>query len=231
MLVAVASAETAPDSGSVPPANAAQGVEWKPLLRQSALFLGIQHGTRIVTQQGTRGALKGPYFRDWFRSVGGLGGWDDGDGPLANYVGHSLQGAVAGYIWIQNDPFSRRQQFGLTRGYIRSRLRAFAWNTAYSTQYEIGPVSDAAIGNVGLRPETKGMVDLVITPTVGTAWLLTEDALDRHVILWLERRTDNRWVKMMTRSWLNPGRSMANMLRFRVPWHRDTRGGILKRPD
>ncbi|MCS7024619.1 MAG: hypothetical protein NZV14_07440 [Bryobacteraceae bacterium] len=194
------------------------------------MFLGLQHGFRLATQPGTREALKGRYFRDWFNSVGGLGGWDDGDGPLANYVGHSLQGAISGYIWIQNDPFGRRQQFSWTRAYVRSRLRAFAWSTLYSTQYEIGPISDAAIGNVGLRPETKGMVDLVITPTVGMAWLVTEDVLDRHFIQWIERRTGSPWIKLMTRSWLNPGRSMANMLRFRVPWYRDTREGVFRRP-
>lgn len=34
---------------------------------------------------------------------------------------------------------------------------------------------------------------------------------------------------MMMRSWLNPSRSFSNALRFKAPWYRDSRGGILLR--
>jgi hypothetical protein len=205
-----------------------QGFRWGPALRQSAIFLSIQHGFRVGLQPGTREQLKGPYIRDWTRSVRGISGWKDGDPPIANYVGHPLQGSVAGYIFVQNSPTSAAREFGFTQAYWHSRLKATAWSAVYSTQYEIGPFSDAAIGNVGLRPGTKGAVDLVITPALGMAWMVTEDALDRHLLLPLERRVHNRWLKVMTRMWLNPSRTMANVLRGEAPWHRDTRRGFWK---
>ena len=59
----------------------------------------------------------------------------------------------------------------------------------------------------------------MITPTVGTGWLLTEEALDRYVIRHLE--TKGRGMKMLVRTFLNPMRSVANMLRLKEPWYRD----------
>ncbi|MBL8292622.1 MAG: hypothetical protein JNN08_12340 [Bryobacterales bacterium] len=206
-----------------------RGFAWRPALRQSAIFLGIQHGFRVGLQSGTREQLKGPFFRDWGRSVKGMSGWEDGDPPIANYVGHPLQGAVASYIYVQNAPDAAAREFSFTEPYWRSRLMATAWNAVYSTQYEIGPLSDASIGNVGLRPGTKGAVDLVITPVLGMAWMITEDALDRHLAARLENRIKARWVNALVRTWINPSRSMANVLRGEAPWHRDTRPGLWKR--
>lgn len=206
-----------------------RGFAWGPALKQSAIFLGIQHGFRVGLQSGTREQLKGPFLRDWGRSVKGLSGWGDGDPPIANYVGHPLQGAVASYIYVQNAPNAAAREFSFTEPYWRSRLMATAWNAVYSTQYEIGPLSDASIGNVGLRPGTKGAVDLVITPVLGMAWMVTEDALDRHLAARLENKIKARWLNALVRTWINPSRSMANVLRGEAPWHRDTRPGLWKR--
>jgi hypothetical protein len=57
--------------------------------------------------------------------------------------------------------------------------------------------------------------------------LIAEDFLDEKLILPFERRFENKWARMMMRSWLNPSRSFANALRFKVPWYRDSRGGIM----
>ena len=206
-----------------------RGFQWGKALKQSGMFLAIQHGFRVGLQPGTREELKGPYFKDWGRSVRGMSGWRDGDPPIANYIGHPLQGSVASYIYIQNAPSAAAREFGFTAPYWKSRLMATGWNAIYSTQYEIGPFSDAAIGNVGRRRGTKGAVDLVITPVLGMGWLVTEDAVDRHVVRWLEKRVRNRWLNVAFRSWLNPSRSMANVLRGEAPWHRDTRPGFWKR--
>jgi hypothetical protein len=43
----------------------------------------------------------------------------------------------------------------------------------------------------------------------------------------LENRTANRPLLLLARSFLNPGRSFANLMAFRVPWHRETRIGLL----
>jgi hypothetical protein len=196
-----------------------------PALRQSFTFLFMQQSFRVATQTGTRRELEGPYFRDWFTSVGNIRGWHDGDPVIANYVAHPMEGAVAGYIQVQNDPRFRKVRFG-DEGYWRSRWRAFLWSTIYSTNYEVGPLGDGAIGNVGKQPGTKGVVDLVVTPTLGMGWMMTEDALDRHLIARIERKWRNPAARLMIRSWLNPSRSMANVLRGRWPWYRDDRGGV-----
>ncbi len=171
--------------------------------------------------------MKGPFFRDYMLSVGNMHGWSDGDPFMVNYVGHPLQGAVASFIWIQNDAQRYRlAEFGKNKDYWKSRLRATAWSWAYSTQFELGPLSEASIGNVQNTWPQQGFVDHVITPSVGLGWTIMEDFLDKHVILPFENRVENNWARMMVRSWLNPGRSMANAMAFQVPWKRDTRAGI-----
>ena len=176
-----------------------------------------------MTEPGSRAELRGPFFKDYALSVRGYGGWKDGDSQFVNYVGHPMMGASSGWIYVHNDPRARRQQFGLTKDYWSSRLRAAAWSTAYSAIFELGPVSEASIGNRGKERWSAGLVDLVITPTLGTGLLVLEDLLDRHVVLPIERRWPNRVVVALTRSWLNPNRSFANMLRLKKPYHRDTR--------
>jgi hypothetical protein len=82
----------------------------------------------------------------------------------------------------------------------------------------LGPISQSSIGNVGMYGHM-GYVDLVMTPTVGTAWLISEEAIDRYVIRHIE--TQSPIVKALARMFLNPMRTVANLLRFREPWYRD----------
>lgn len=202
-------------------------LDWGGLLQQNALFLGVQQGFRAGFQQGTRDELKGAYFRDYFKSINGFRGWDDGDAFIANYVAHPLQGATYGYTYLHNHAREKYIPVDFSSGdYWRSRMKALAWSAVASTHYELSPLGDPGIGNVGMAPGTKGAVDLVVTPTAGLAVLLAEDYLDSTVVTPFERRFHNRWARMMVRSFLNPSRSMANLLRFKVPWHRDTRAGI-----
>lgn len=204
------------------------GFGWRRAYQQSLLFLGIQHAFRLATEAGTREELGGPFLKDYFRSVGKLRAWKDGDPFLVNYIGHPMQGAVTGYIQIQNDPRGRYQEIGLDKAYWKSRLKAFAWNAVYSTQFEIGPLGEAAIGNVGLKPVSTSphpmaWVDIVVTPTLGTAWLVGEDALDRWLVKPLERKVKKYPAVMIIRGFLNPSRSFANVLRGKWPWYRDDR--------
>ena len=202
-------------------------LQWKPLLLQNALFLGTQHTFRIATQEETRGNLRGPFIRDYFKSINGFEGWHDGDSWLANYVGHPMQGAVYGYTYLQNHTREKFLPVDFhSRDYWKSRFKAMAWMTVASTHYELGPLGEAAFGNTGLRPGTKGAVDLVITPTLGLSLLIVEDFLDDRVVVPLERRIHNKFLRLFLRSALNPDRAMANLLRFKVPWHRDTRAGV-----
>ena len=56
--------------------------------------------------------------------------------------------------------------------------------------------------------------------------MIAEDVTDRYLIMGLENRTGNRMLIILTRSFLNHGRSFANLMAFRVPWNRDTRIGL-----
>ena len=204
------------------------GFQWGSALRQAALFMGIQHGFRLATEAGSRADLKGPFIKDYFTTLTKLRGWDDGDPFLVNYIGHPMMGSVTGYIQIQNDPRGIGQELGLSKGYWKSRLKAFGWSFVYSTQFELGPLSEASLGNVGIRPydgrkHPMAYVDIAVTPVVGTAWLVGEDALDKYLIRQLDRKVDNRVLRALLRSFLNPTRSMANVLRGKYPWDRDDR--------
>ena len=204
------------------------GVQWRKLYRQSLLFLSIEHGFRLATQPDTRASLRGPFFKDYFKSVRNLRGWGDGDPFLTNYIGHGMMGAVTGFMWLNNDPKSRKPDVQFNREYFKHRLRAMTFSAVYSTQFELGLISEATLGNVGLVPGDKSphpmaYTDLVITPTLGTLWLIGEDALERFVVRPIERRTSNRFSRLMVRSWLNPSRSFANLLRGKWFWYRDDR--------
>jgi hypothetical protein len=190
-------------------------------VKQAMLFLAIQHGYAF-TQPKTRAAIKGKFWKDYVNSVKSLHGWSDGGRFFTNYIAHPMQGGFLGYIQIQNDPKGIKQEFGLSGTYWRSRMKAMAWTAAWSTQFEIGPVSQASIGNVGLNGK-QTYVDIVVTPTLGTAWLVAEDAIDRFLMKRIERRTDSLYVTIFARMLLSPTRTLANVFRFKKPWHRDRR--------
>ena len=196
-----------------------QSFHWLTAIKQSLLFLGVQHGY-AMTQPKTRRDLKGPFFKDYVRSVKSLHGWEDGGRFFTNYVAHPMQGSLLGFIQIQNDPNGMNLSYDNSNAYWRSRLKALAWSAAWSTQFEIGPVSQASIGNVGLHGK-QTYVDLVVTPIGGFGLLVLEDFLDKHIISKIERRNSSFYFKVSSRTFLNPTRSVANLLRFKTPWYRD----------
>jgi hypothetical protein len=196
---------------------------WKGALGQSGLLLGIQHSLRMV-QEKTRAHLDGPFWPDYRKSVAGLSGWNDGNPVITNYVGHPMMGAITGYIQIQNDPRGLALEWDpRNRAYWMSRFKAFGWATLYSTSYELAPWGEAGIGNVGYDRGTMGYVDLVVTPAGGFGMILLEDYLDKNVIRKLEQGKSIGKARLL-RVILNPQRSIANLLRFKRPSHRDTRG-------
>ena len=198
------------------------GFDWSAAAEQSFFFLTFQHSLRL-TQDKTVRELEGPFFADYWQSVKNLKGWKDADPAFTNYVAHPMQGAVAGYIQIQNDPRGATLQFSGDPRYWKSRLRATAWSAIYSTQFELGLYSEASIGNVGMKPGTMGYVDLVVTPIGGLGWMVGEDALDRFLVEPVERKWNNRRITRVLRVALSPTRSFANVLRFQKPWKRDSR--------
>lgn len=227
-----------PSAGSAQPAplraNSAEGVDWTGLFRASARFLAIEHGFRLLTEPGTRSGLSGSFFKNYGRAVSSLHGWADGDEFYVNYIGHPMQGSVAGFLWAGSDRAYRGAEFGLNRLYWRSRLRAAAFAWAYSEQFEVGPFSEASIGAIQAQFPQQGFVDHAVTPAVGLGWMIGEDVVDRFVVRRIEGATRSPLMRLLSRSVLNPSRSFANVLQGEVPWHRGTREGVLafapKRP-
>jgi hypothetical protein len=216
----------APQTTSKPAAKPEpEGFQAKPALLQAGLFLGIQQGFRFG-QVKTQRELGGPFFKDWFASVRGLHGWKDGGRQFTNYVAHPMYGAMTGFIFVQNDSSAKRQEFGLSGDYWKSRLKAAAWTAAVSTQFELGPVSQASLGNVGAghhEANKMGVVDLVLTPSLGLVWMVLEDALDRHFLQRIEARTSSVNTVRILRLMFNPMHGAANLLRFRMLWYKDYR--------
>lgn len=198
-------------------------VQWKSLMNGSLFYLGAMHSFRLGTEAGTREALHNSVVGGYFKALGAMHGWSDGDGYYENYLGHPIEGAVSGYIWIQNDPRYRNVQFGTDRDYWMSRLRAYGFAWAFSEQFEIGPLSEASIGQIQRYCCQYGFVDHVITPNGGLVWMLAGDALDRYVTVPIENRVHNRNVRILTRMALNPPQTFANLMMLHFPWRRENR--------
>ena len=208
-------------------------VSWWRVLAQSFYFLSTQHLGNIGLDHDTRNALvNGSFWGDyvycvehyrWWR-------WKDDDPFLVDYIGHPMMGAVTSSIYEQNDPKQRALMFENTRRYWMGRLRAMAYSAAYSGQWKVGPLSEASIGNTGLfyyirRPDgiwtnETGMQDFFITPIGGMAWNVGEDVIDRYILRHVRHARRNKWV-LLASALTTPGKSAANLTRFRAPYYRD----------
>jgi|SRR5271166_525694 len=209
-----------------PKEAAADRFQWKPALTQYGLEISIQHGWRFAHEPGTRSATgNGHWYSDWIHSIGETRGWDDEDGWHAGFVGHPLNGAIYGFIERQNDPLYRQVEWGDGRIYWMSLVRSLAFAAVGSTQWTLGPVSEASLGNVQLHA-SPGFIDLVTTPGLGVFVMMGEDMIDRYFIIPVENHTANPYLILVARALGNPSRSFANLMAFHQGWHRDTRPGI-----
>ena len=235
---------TAAATAIAPLASEREPFHWKGLLLQSLAFQGVEHGPRIAAadQEDRHLLLNKPFWSDYWASLGqfNMGRWNDGDSFVVNYLGHPMQGAVSGYIEVQNDPRGRDLEFANTSRYWNSRFRSFLWQTAYSTEFEIGPISETSIFNQGgytyplnckandaacektaKYTNNTGWVDFIVTPVGGTVMQVGGDLIDRYISDRLIAKHPDRFRYLILRGSLNPPRSMANMLRGKYPWYRD----------
>ena len=207
-----------------PPTPGDVKVKWRKLMEGSLRYLAIMHSFRLATEPATRDAfVNNPFWSGYMAALGAMHGWSDGDGYYENYLGHPMQGAVSGYIWIHNDPRYRYVQFGKDPNYWKSRLRAYAFAWAFSEQFEIGPLSEASIGQIQRYCCQYGFVDHVITPNGGMVWLVGEDILDRYAVRHIEDTTHNLGLRIAARIVLNPAQSFANLMNLEYPWYRENR--------
>ena len=199
-----------------------EGVDVLGAFGDSVKLLLIEHTIRIAAQEKTRRELRGPFWSDYRRSLRVPHQWEDSDAWWVNYIGHPIHGASAGYIWLDHDA-KAPADISVSRRYWATRAQAAAWTAAYSVQFEFGPLSEAAIGNVGMRPETTGWVDHVVTPVGAFGLIVAEDALDRFLVKWIEARTKNRVARASLRLLFNPARTLSNAVGGKLPWYRKDR--------
>ena len=223
------------------------GFRWGRALLESFELLTIEQSYVVHTDwkwvaggNSENGVPFNHYWRDYKQSLSAWvhAGWNDGDPNMYGYVGHPIQGVAVSYIYLQNDPRSENLQFSRTKAYWQSRFRATVWNAVYSTQWNIGPLSEMTVEKYGTHwrspwnqdgtwpCNTKhcytgvGQIDLVMTPIGGMGWLIGEDFLDRYVTRRVEASTPNRVLIDITRIGLDPIRCGTNMLHGQRPWYR-----------
>jgi hypothetical protein len=235
------------DAHSTMPVREKQSFHWRRALTESLTFLLIEQAYVVHTDfrwvVSENGIPFNHYWRDYKQSLSEWtqSGWDDGDPNWFGYIGHPIQGALTGFIQIQNDPRSEKLEFSRTKAYWWSRLKAGLWNTAYSTQWNLGPLSEVTVEKYGSKdrlpwnqngsfPCTSkncytgvGQIDIVMTPLGGMGWLIGEDFLDKKVVRRVEAATQNRLLIDTARVALNPIRAGANMLHGEHPWYRASR--------
>ncbi len=223
-----------------------QGFHWREALTESFTFLVIEQAYVVHTDfnwvVSENGIPFNHFWRDYKQSLSEWvhSGWNDGDPNWFGYVGHPIQGALTGFIQIQNDPRSEKLEFSKTKAYWWSRFKAGLWNAAYSTQWNLGPVSEVTVEKYGTknRPPWNydgsypcsrhcltgvGQIDIVMTPLGGTGWLIGEDFLDSKVVRRVEGATQNRFLIDTARVALNPIRGGANVLHGKPLWYRASR--------
>ncbi len=108
----------------------------------------MEHGlAACALEEKTRTELGSRFWSDYRRSIRMPGQWEDTDPWPVNYIGHPIHGAGAGIIWLDHSDKDMAASV-FSSGYIASRARAAAFSAIYSVQFEIGPLSEASIGNV-----------------------------------------------------------------------------------
>ena len=198
-----------------------QPASFTKMLQYSLQLIFYEHVMRVAVQPWTRAELKGPFWLDYYRSVKMPQQWGDGDSWQINYIGHSMHGSAGVRLWLaQREPLHMERK---GKDYWKAMGRAGLFGLLFSEQFEIGPMSEASIGNVGMYPGRTGWVDHVITPLGSIGWTMYEDAVDKYVLTWVEKHVPFAIAKAAARMIACPAWMLANVGMNRVPWHRDNR--------
>ena len=192
-------------------------IAWRSLLRDSIVLLLVQQTYRLTLEDATtRENLGGPFFKDWFASASTLCCWDDGDRRTTNYLWHPLLGSTSSFVFANNHRASQETPIGTSSRYWKAKGAQGIYSFIYSLNYEIGPLSEASIGNVGLKPGEMTYCDFVLTPGIGLLISIGEDAARLHIIDRV-KRNHLYWGNTLALL-LNPTRSVANVMGGKRPW-------------
>jgi hypothetical protein len=127
-------------------------IAWRSLLRDSIVLLLAQQTYRLTLEDNTtRENLGGPFFKEWFASASTLCCWDDGDRMTTNYLFHPLLGSTTSFVFANNHRASQETPIAISRRYWKAKGAQGLYSFIYSLNYELGPLSEASIGNVGLN--------------------------------------------------------------------------------
>jgi hypothetical protein len=201
---------------AAPPLPQKGSIAWRSLLRDSLALLLVQHVYRITFEDNTRKNLVGPFFDEWFKSAGSLCCWDDGDRRTTNYLWHPMLGSTSSFVFANNHRASQEAPIGATSRYWKAKGAQGIYSFIYSLNFELGPLSEASIGNVGLKPGEMTYCDFVVTPAIGLLMSIGEDAARLHIIDRVKRR-HLYWGNTLA-VLLNPTRSVANVMGGSAPW-------------
>ena len=190
-------------------------INFKGLFSQTFSFLVVENSIRMM-DASTRRELGGPFLNDWMQSIKSVHGWDDGDRFFPNYIGHPMQGSVSAFIFANNSLSSKDLEFGLNKAYFKAKKNQFIFALIYSELFELGPISEASLGNIGYRKGKNSYIDHVLTPVLGIVWSIGEDAVYHY---WIKDVRERRPIlgNLMLIG-LNPTRALANALSLRYPW-------------
>ena len=192
-------------------------IAWRSLLRDSIVLLLVQQTYRLTLEDATtRENLGGPFFKDWFASASTLCCWDDGDRRTTNYLFHPLLGSTSSFVFANNHRASQETPIGTSGRYWKAKGAQGLYSFIYSLNYEIGPLSEASIGNVGLKRGEMTYCDFVLTPAIGLLISIGEDAARLHIIDRV-KRNHLYWGNTLA-VLLNPTRAVANVVGGKRPW-------------
>ncbi len=192
-------------------------IAWRSLFRDSIVLLLVQQAYRITFEDGNLQALQaGPFFEEWFESAGTLCCWDDGDRMTTNYLWHPLLGSTTAFVFANNHRASQETPIGNTSRYWKAKGAQGIYSFIYGLNFELGPLSEASIGNVGLTRGQMTYCDLVVTPGIGLLISMGEDAIWLHIIDRV-KRNHLYWGNTLALL-LNPTRSVANAMSWKRPW-------------
>ena len=76
-----------------------------------------------------------------------------------------------------------------------------------------------------MDPRTTGWTDYVMTPAGALGIIVAEDLIHRHVLTRIESWTDNRLIRTVSRTLLNPSRTLSYAAQGQMPWTRPTGPG------
>jgi hypothetical protein len=212
--VLLPSVDTAPRGWSGPMEATDDSFRWKPALGSTLLVILTQNLANLTSSR-FHDELEGPFLNDWFTSAAALfdSNWDDGNRFQTNYIAHPIGGAIYANNAGTNDPKYAALLPG-DPGYGTGVLRSLAFAAAASLMYEIGPLSEASVGNLGMEdPDKQGWVDPVMTPILGAGWMVLEAVVYQQLL----RRVKDRATYTILHIFLNPSRTISNTFNVRHP--------------